>query len=155
MCINVKDWADRVQRVTMAKKLAAVGGTVLSTSALADSQDHCPPDAAQLGRATWTFLHTMSVYYPQSPSPAQQADMHSLLTNIARFYPCEHCASHMRAQMQVDPPQVISRQSLANWLCRLHNEVNLRLGKPVFDCGRVFERWREGPRDGSCDHSDL
>lgn len=25
--------------------------------------------------------------------------------------------------------------------CRMHNEVNSRLNKPLFDCSRVDERW--------------
>ena len=30
-------------------------------------------------------------------------------------------------------------------------QVNEMLGKPTFDCSKVFERWRDGPADGSCD----
>lgn len=31
-------------------------------------------------------------------------------------------------------------------------QVNEMLGKPLFDCRRVMERWRDGPADGeSCD----
>ncbi len=29
-------------------------------------------------------------------------------------------------------------------------QVNEMLGKPLFDCNRVMERWRDGPADGSC-----
>lgn len=155
VCINVRDWANRVQRTTAKAKLAAIAGSAASLQTISADNGECPPDAAELGRATWTFLHTMSTYYPERPTPTQQADMHSLLIGISKFYPCEHCAAHMRSQLTVDPPQVTSRLSLANWLCRLHNEVNVRLGKPVFDCGRVFERWKNGPSDGTCDSTDL
>lgn len=157
VCINVRDWADRVQRATIAKKAAAalLASSTLSSDTLLTGISKCPPDAAELGKATWTFLHTMSVYYPQTPTPDQQADMHSLLVGLSKFYPCEHCATHMRKQLTVDPPQVTSRAALASWLCRLHNEVNMRLGKPMFDCEKVFERWKTGPSDGSCDSLDL
>ncbi|PNH04056.1 CCR4-NOT transcription complex subunit 1 [Tetrabaena socialis] len=38
-------------------------------------------------------------------------------------------------------------------LLNMHAEdkVNELLGKPLFDCSRIAERWREGPKDGSCD----
>jgi mitochondrial FAD-linked sulfhydryl oxidase len=32
----------------------------------------CPPDKDELGRSTWTFLHTMAAYYPEEPSDADQ-----------------------------------------------------------------------------------
>jgi len=30
-------------------------------------------------------------------------------------------------------------------MCEMHNEVNERLGKDIFDCSRVDERWRRDP----------
>jgi FAD-linked sulfhydryl oxidase len=47
----------------------------------------------------------------------------------------------------VHPPDVGSAAQLSHWACRLHNLVNIRLGKPGFDCSRVMERWRDGPAD--------
>lgn len=46
---------------------------------------------------------------------------------------------------------VKGRASLEKWMCDVHNEVNGRLGKSIFDCGKVGERWREGWKDGRCD----
>lgn len=48
-------------------------------------------------------------------------------------------------------PDTRTRACLTQWLCRLHNEVNRKLGKPDFDCSKVDERWRDGWKDGSCD----
>lgn len=48
-------------------------------------------------------------------------------------------------------PDTRTRASFSQWLCRLHNEVNRKLGKPDFDCSKVDERWRDGWKDGSCD----
>lgn len=49
------------------------------------------------------------------------------------------------------PIQTQSQSQLSQWLCRIHNKVNVKLGKPVFDCSKVNERWRDGWLDGSCD----
>ncbi|XP_015365196.1 PREDICTED: FAD-linked sulfhydryl oxidase ALR-like [Diuraphis noxia] len=49
------------------------------------------------------------------------------------------------------PPETNSQQSLSDWLCRVHNQVNKKLGKPLFDCNQVNERWRDGWKDGSCE----
>lgn len=48
-------------------------------------------------------------------------------------------------------PDTRTRAHFTQWLCRLHNEVNRKLGKPEFDCSQVDERWRDGWKDGSCD----
>lgn len=39
--------------------------------------------------------------------------------------------------LQKYPPQTGSRSSAAAWLCSLHNNVNKRLHKPVFDCTKI------------------
>lgn len=111
----------------------------------------CPPDVEQLGRATWAFLHTTAAYYPERANPTQARHMHSLLSALPTLYPCSHCASHLGECMKKNPPDVTGRAALSLWLCERHNEVNERLGKPVFDCRRTDERWKDGPADGSCD----
>ncbi|KIJ55619.1 hypothetical protein M422DRAFT_151546 [Sphaerobolus stellatus SS14] len=112
---------------------------------------YCPPDVEQLGRATWTFLHTTAAYYPDRPDPNQQLRMRSLLTSLPTLYPCGHCASHLGEMMKKSPPDVSGRTALSLWLCQTHNEVNERLGKQKFDCAKVDERWKDGPADGGCD----
>jgi len=111
----------------------------------------CPPDSEQLGRATWTFLHTTAAYYPERPNPLQTRQMRSLLTALPTLYPCSHCASHLGECMKNSPPDVSGRAALSRWLCDRHNEVNEKLGKPLFDCSKTDERWKDGPADGSCD----
>jgi FAD-linked sulfhydryl oxidase len=48
-------------------------------------------------------------------------------------------------------PRVSSRQEFGQWLCEAHNEVNQKLGKELFDCSKVDERWRTGWKDGRCE----
>jgi len=109
----------------------------------------CPPDSARLGRASWTFLHTLGAYYPDSPSNTDQSLMKQFLNTFARFYPCPPCAEHMQMYVEKQPPDTSSRHGFSMYLCHLHNEVNTRLGKPMFDCKRYDERWRDGPPDGA------
>ncbi|KAK9502690.1 hypothetical protein O3M35_011407 [Rhynocoris fuscipes] len=111
----------------------------------------CPLDKEELGRSTWGFLHSMAAYYPEQPSTSQQSKMMDLIQNFSHFYPCEHCAKHLREDLKTSPPNVTSADALSQWFCQMHNRVNVRLGKPVFDCSRVKERWKDGWKDGSCD----
>ncbi|TDL23966.1 FAD-dependent thiol oxidase [Rickenella mellea] len=113
----------------------------------------CPPDVEQLGRATWTFLHTTAAYYPDRPTPRQKANMYSLLSSLPILYPCTHCAADLGENVKSHPPDVSGRVGLSRWLCERHNEVNEKLGKPIFDCSikKTDERWKDGPSDGRCD----
>ncbi len=120
--------------------------------AKSDLRHDCPPDVNEIGRGSWTLLHTMSVYMPESKlSEKQQTDLKGFIGTLSRFYPCNHCAADMRNDIKADPPEVGTGRDFAQWLCRLHNKVNVKLGKPEFDCNKVYERWRDGYPDGRCD----
>ncbi|ODN95198.1 mitochondrial FAD-linked sulfhydryl oxidase ERV1 [Cryptococcus wingfieldii CBS 7118] len=113
----------------------------------------CPPDTAQLGRSTWTFLHTTAAYYPLSAPTNTQTQMLNLLSSLSLLYPCSWCATDFRKDMGSNPPDVSGREGLMKWLCERHNEVNLKLGKERFGCEvkNLDERWKDGPADGRCD----
>jgi hypothetical protein len=51
---------------------------------------------AELGRATWTLVHTLASQYPESPSRQQQREVATFLSTLARVYPCGTCASHFQ-----------------------------------------------------------
>jgi len=101
-----------------------------------------PPDGGELGRATWTFLHTLAAYYPENPTMQEKEEMKGFIRTFSRFYPCGYCAAHLREQLKVSEPDTSSQKGFSLWMCQLHNEVNELLGKKLFDCSRVDERWR-------------
>ncbi|KAL4778912.1 ERV/ALR sulfhydryl oxidase domain-containing protein [Aspergillus varians] len=94
---------------------------------------------AELGRATWKYLHTMLARYPEEPTEEQQETLRSYIYLFARLYPCGECASHFQGHLKQYPPQVSSRNSAAGWGCFIHNEVNAMLKKPTFDCNKLGE----------------
>ena len=106
----------------------------------------CPVDREELGRSTWDLLHTTAAYYPEAPDEAAQRAAAGLIGGLAALYPCEHCAEDFRATVEASPPALGSRTALAVWLCRQHNLVNEKLGKPLFDCDikKLDARWRDG-----------
>lgn len=69
-----------------------------------------------------------------------------MFTTVSCLY-LQECRGHLQKELARHPPDVSSPASLSLWACRLHNLVNVRLGKPAFDCSKVFERWRDGPAD--------
>jgi len=123
-----------------------------SAAAPVEASAECPADVETLGRGTWTLLHTIAATYPTSPTAAEQADVKTFMGALSRLYPCWFCAKDLQAFVgREGGVRAGSRDELGNWLCLAHNEVNRKLGKPVFDCSRWEERWRTGWKDGSCD----
>ncbi|EJT75301.1 FAD-linked sulfhydryl oxidase ALR [Gaeumannomyces tritici R3-111a-1] len=138
-CNTMADWA--AQSKTLQKSAAPRP---------APARD-CPPDVEQLGRSTWTLLHSIAATYPERPSRAEQADLVGFMGLFSKLYPCWVCADDFQAYMRREPVQARSRGDFGQWLCDAHNDVNKKLGKPVFDCRLWEQRWRTGWKDGRCD----
>lgn len=111
----------------------------------------CPLDRMALGRNTWSLLHTMAAFYPKKPTVEDKNNMQEFIRLMSVLYPCKHCAHDFREDLKESPPKLDSMESLSLWFCEMHNKVNNKLNKPIFDCSKVDERWRTGPKNGSCD----
>lgn len=103
-----------------------------------------PPDVEILGRSSWTLLHLIAATYPETPSNKQQADMKQFLKLFGNFYPCWFCAEDFEKYMSRSEPATDTRDHLGRWLCDAHNEVNVKLGKPKFNCDLWKKRWKDG-----------
>ncbi|PHH77753.1 hypothetical protein CDD82_3371 [Ophiocordyceps australis] len=111
-------------------------GQVLDEGSIAPKLENATLKA-ELGRATWKFLHTMAARYPEKPTPKDRETFLTFFDAFGRLYPCGDCASHFRKLKKQIPPQTSSRNAAAGWLCHVHNKVNKRLEKPLFDCANI------------------
>ena len=75
--------------------------------------------------------------FPDAPTADDSQALKSYLHLFARLYPCGDCARHFQKILAKYPPQVKSRSSAAAWACHVHNEVNKRLKKDIFDCSKI------------------
>ena len=119
----------------------------------ATAEKPCPVDREELGQGTWALLHTMAAHYPDRPDALHRVQARRFFDALGLLYPCAPCASDFREDMRRTPPAVESRESLAVWLCNRHNEVNEKLGKPLFPCvlKDLDERWRKGANTAGMD----
>lgn len=152
--------------LSSSSNASTVGLGAAATSLTAAQSDRCPPDGEEIGRATWSFLHSTAAYYPSQPSKEQQTSITSLVQALPYLYPCHSCSAALKEELQREAKEskswedgVVLQQAaksgpaLRKWLCGLHNEVNVRLGKPTWKCEEkvLQEKWLTGPEDGSCD----
>ncbi|BFG00823.1 FAD-linked sulfhydryl oxidase ALR [Drosophila madeirensis] len=153
-CNDFKSWSKQqriISNVQSSKDKHTAATEKLTVNAAELPRDDCPLDKVSLGISTWGLLHTMAAFYSENPTDNEKRDMKSFFDVLSRLYPCEFCAKDFRTDLAVNPINVNSQKELSSWLCMFHNRVNDKLGKPLFDCTKVNERWRDGWLDGSCD----
>ncbi|VVT49915.1 uncharacterized protein SAPINGB_P002507 [Magnusiomyces paraingens] len=102
------------------------------------------PDVEQLGRSSWTFLHSLAASYPEHATTIEQSQMKSFLLLFGNLYPCWYCAEDLREWMKENQPKVKGRDEFGEWMCDAHNAVNEKLGKSKFDCALWKQRWIRG-----------
>ena len=136
-CSSIDAFTSQMKSPRMARKPAPL--------------NDCPADVETLGRSTWTLLHTIAATYPTTPTVSEQSDLTNFMKLFSKLYPCWVCAEDFQQYIKKDEIRAASRQDFGLWLCGAHNEVNKKLGKPIFDCAKWEERWRTGWKDGRCD----
>ncbi|AOW03289.1 YALI0C23078p [Yarrowia lipolytica CLIB122] len=99
---------------------------------------------AELGRASWKLFHTIMAQYPETPTKQEQTTLKNYIYLFSQVYPCGECAEHFQKLLAKFPPQVSSRNTASQWACYVHNQVNERLGKEIFDCNNVGEHYKCG-----------
>ncbi|KAK9323559.1 ERV/ALR sulfhydryl oxidase domain-containing protein [Lipomyces orientalis] len=99
---------------------------------------------AELGRASWKLFHTILARYPEKPTAEEKEALSSYIYLFSRVYPCGECASHFQKLLKKFPPQTSSRIAASQWGCHVHNQVNARLGKDIFDCNTIAEKYQCG-----------
>lgn len=100
----------------------------------------------------------MAAQFPAEPTPQEQADIRQFFKLFGQLYPCEECAGHFRGMLAEYPVQSGSNLELSQWMCKLHNFVNERLGHEQFSCAKedLQERWGDcGCFEGSSGEEDA
>ncbi|KAL7677803.1 hypothetical protein ACOME3_004036 [Neoechinorhynchus agilis] len=154
VCTDFKDWVSlKFRRVKSNSSTEQNRSDVFdfSTPQLTITEER-PIVRDELGRATWSLLHTMASTFPEKPTALEQTSALQFIDALVRFYPCEECRLHWKKEVEMHPPDASNRKTLSLWLCEQHNAVNQRLGKDLFDCKRVDKRWKfagKGPNTES------
>eukprot|EP00835_Amoeboradix_gromovi_P004207 NODE_314_length_11212_cov_0.272924.p5 type:complete len:197 gc:universal NODE_314_length_11212_cov_0.272924:10388-10978(+) len=142
-CRACDSFKDMSVGISKESKSASESSTLAITSVGLQNLT-CPPSKETLGNASWLFLHTMASYLPDRPSEKVRARVDRFITDFAELYPCRYCGEHMSNYISENPITSNSNKEVAEWTCRLHNEVNDLVGKKRFDCSKILEHYRYG-----------
>jgi len=106
------------------------------------------------GPLGWMTLHSITTSYPESPTPAEKHLASAWLEMFRDTITCPHCRDHFTEihgnYKRVYPNFLNSRQDLAMFAFRVHNSVNRRLKKPIYESvSACMERLRENVKNRS------
>lgn len=89
------------------------------------------------GPLGWMTLHSVSTLYPQQPTQSEKTLVSTWLDMFRDTITCVHCRTHftdtLKAYKMQYPNMLNSRQEFAIAMFRIHNNVNKRLNKPIYD----------------------
>lgn len=89
------------------------------------------------GPLGWMTLHSVSTSYPEQPTQTEQTLMSTWLDMFRDTITCNSCRGHftemLAAYRRQFPRMLSSRQDFAIAVFRMHNAVNRRLSKPIYD----------------------
>lgn len=100
------------------------------------------------GPLGWMTLHSISTSYPEAPTVAEKQLVSSWLDLFRDTITCPHCRDHfteiLATSRRIFPNLLNSRQDFAVFAFRVHNAVNRRLKKPIYESvAACMERLRE------------
>lgn len=93
------------------------------------------------GSHAWLFLHTITLNYPDSPTKFDKEHYQNFFENLSHVIPCDVCRSHYKQNIRKYPIQLDSKESLARWLHKIHNLVNVKNGKDVFSYDDFIKKY--------------
>lgn len=95
----------------------------------------------ELGNKSWNVLHSFAAAFPVKPTELEIANFKNLITSFTVLYPCEDCRNNFKELIENNPIQANNRKEAVMYLCGIHNQVNARIGKEIFDCTKAMEYW--------------
>jgi hypothetical protein len=97
------------------------------------------------GPDAWTFLHSITLKYPDNPSVADKINYKHFFELLQYILPCDSCCYHYKQNLLKHPltDTVMSgRQELIKWLIDIHNEVNKANNKPILSYTQVLDIYK-------------
>ncbi len=86
------------------------------------------------GPDAWSFLHTITLEYPDVPTNADKNNMKNFFISLENVLPCIKCKMNFGKHLISHPLNnnvLSSKTKLVKWLIDIHNEVNKMNGKQI------------------------
>jgi hypothetical protein len=100
----------------------------------------------------WHTIHIVALGYPKNPTYTDKKCAKEFYESLAFLIPCTVCREHYKEHITKNPltPYLDTKKDLLQWTINIHNQVNIKLGKPEWTEMEVIAYYeRLGRRDRS------
>jgi hypothetical protein len=96
------------------------------------------------GPIFWSTLHIASLGYSDKPTDRQKKNIIAFYESLIDVLPCPICRKHYEQNLEEMPVKdaADSRMELIQWVFKMHNRVNVQLGKKEITFGEFIESMR-------------
>lgn len=95
------------------------------------------------GPHAWIFLHTITLNYPDNPTPQQKKEYKKFFESLGDVIPCDKCKYNYLKKIKINPVNVESRMNLVQWLLNIHNNVNKSNGKNELSMKEFIKKYKD------------
>lgn len=95
------------------------------------------------GPQYWFVLFTIAITYPIYPNDISKKKYYDFIQNLPLFIPNENFANSFIDILDKFPvtPYLDSRESFIRWIHFIHNQVNIKLNKPIIPLEDAIEKY--------------
>ena len=96
------------------------------------------------GPSAWTFLHSITLNYPDNPTIQQKKIYSDFFYILTKILPCSICKENLKIHMEKYPINfnLDSREKIVKWLIKIHNETNIQNGKKKISYKEFLEIYK-------------
>ena len=99
--------------------------------------------AKEWGPCTWYLFHTLAEKVKEDSFPTIKDGLISMIKRICSNLPCPECAGHAQQKMNsLNVNSIRSKGDLQLMLLSFHNDVNKRVGNPMFTEQQLDEKYK-------------
>lgn len=101
------------------------------------------PNPGVFGPHFWFVLHSVSFFYPESPTDTDMRRHKDFYESFVYMIPCYECKQHYKVLLTRYPidGHLNSRDELSRWVVFLHNQINKKTGKKEVDYQTVVQNY--------------
>jgi len=96
------------------------------------------------GSGAWLFLHSITMNYPKEPTDKDKQIYSKFFKDLQNIIPCDKCGYNYGRHLKDHPIEKAlgTRETMIQWLIKIHNEVNKELGYPIYTYDQVIEEYQ-------------
>lgn len=104
------------------------------------------------GLESWSFLHNITFNYPLKPNNQEKNNYYKYFKYLGNILPCSECKNHYNNLFKYINIKLFldDRYSLIWWLFIIHNLINKKLNKNIYNFKQLITRYHNFNNNNSC-----